>query len=223
MEKIKIQDKELEVVTLRLRKWTELEGLKKELDAAISKRDYTKVFDNMSTFIEMAVSPSPTGINWREVPWYEFLGIYSNAVKANIPKKEFPVMRGSNTDTKKLPWEYDGRSWYFWFNLFAKNYGWSESTIADLEVETAIGLYQEISIDEQLQREWEYSLSEIAYPYDSTTKKSSYKPLKRPQWMLPMVPKELPVVRMHKSHLPVGNIIDLQEVEKQRREAKRGI
>ena len=87
-----------------------------------------------------------------------------------------------------------------------------------MDIDTAIGAYQELSIDEQLQKEWEWGLSEVAYSYDSSTKKSRYVPLQRPAWMNPIIPKQLPVVKMRKSHLPVGNVIDVQEEAKKRKE-----
>lgn len=196
-----------------------MEGLRQELDTATSKHDFNLIFSSMVKFIEVAVSPSPSGVEWDKVPWYEFLEIYSKAIEINSPKLEFPILRGSGGDTKKQPWEYEGRSWYFWFNLFAKNYGWSEDEIANLDIDDALGLYQELQIDDQMDKEWEWGLSEIAYPYDASTKKQKYKPLQRPNWMMPMVPKQLPVVRMKKSHLPMGNIIDLQELERERKKS----
>lgn len=219
MNTIKIQDKEIELVRLRLKAWSGLEGLKQELDTATSKHDFNLIFNSMVKFIEVAVSPSPSGVEWDKVPWYEFLEIYSKVIEINSPKIEFPVMRGSGTNTKKQPWEYEGRSWYFWFNLFAKHYGWTELYIANLDIDDALGLYQELQIDDQLQKEWEWGLSEIAYPYEASTKKQKYKPLQRPNWMMPMVPKQLPVVKMKRAHLPMGNIIDLQEMEKNKRGA----
>ena len=224
--KINIQNSEFTLVRLTLRGWANLEGLKKSLDIAISKHDFTAIFNCMVSFIEMAIVPSPSNVKWENVPWYDFVFIYSTVISINSPSIEFPILRGGKEEEKKLPWEYDGRAWYFWLNLFAKHYGWSETQIAELDIDTAIGAYQEISIDEQLGKEWEWGLSEIAYPYNKSTKKSEYKPLQRPNWMLPMVPKQLPVIRMKKSFLPQGNVIDLQAEEEKKREdkkAKRGI
>lgn len=216
--KINIQKKEFTLVRLTLRGWTSLEGLKKDLDIAISKHDITEIFNCMVSFIEMAIVPSPSGIMWKDVPWFDFMEIYTSVIALNSPSIKFPILQGNHKDAKKkLPWEYEGRAWYFWLNLFAKSYGWDEEKIANLDIDTAIGIYQEISIDEQLQKEWEWGLSEIAYPYNKNTKKSEYKPLERPTWMLPIMPKQLPVVKMKKSFLPQGNVIDLQEQEKQKR------
>ena len=162
----------------------------------------------MVKFIEATIV-SKDKINWEEIPWFQFLEIYSECIIVNSPSIDFPILHGAGGDKSKLPWEYTGRAWYYWFNLFARNYGWTENIIANLALDTAIGLYHEIEIDGQLNREWEWGLSEIAYPYNKGTKKSEYKPLARPTWMKPLVPKQLPVVRIRKDMMPVGNIIDL--------------
>lgn len=218
--KINILGKEVTLVRLKLRKWSQLEGIRKPLDTAISKKDFNTTFDMMVKLIEMAVS-IPVEIDWSSVYWEDFIYLYSQVVSLNSPTIEFPILRSASKE-KPQPWEYEGRSWYFWLNLFSSNYGWSEEVVAELDIDTAIGLFQEISIQEQMTKEWQWGLSEIAYPYDKSTKKSIYKPLTRPDWMAPMVPKQLPVVRIKQSHLPMGNIVDVQAEEVQRR-AKRGV
>ena len=222
--KINIQGKELELVRLKLKGWTMLEALKSELDTATSKNDYNQLFNVMVKFIEVAVLPTPSGIEWDKLPWYEFLEIYNKVISLNSPTLEFSILRGSGKkEDKKLPWEYEGRAWYFWLNLFAQNYGWSIDTVSELDIDDAIGLYQEIEIGEQTEKEWQWGLSEFSYSYDKSSKKSKHIPMQRPSWMLPMVPKELPVVRMRRDMLPVGNVIDIQAEEMARRENKRGI
>lgn len=224
--KIKIGISEYTLVRLTLRGWAGLEKFKAQMDIAISKHDFKEIFSCMVSFIEMAISPSPSGVEWYKLPWFDFVSIYSKAVELNSPTIEFPILRSSNgKEKKKLPWEYEGRAWYFWLNLFAKHYGWHEEDIAKLDIDTAIGAYQEMSIDDQLEKEWEWGLSEMAYPFNKSTKKSEYKPLQRPSWMMPMVPKQLPVVKIKKSLLPVGNIIDVQaeeEAKQKEKKAKRG-
>ena len=218
---VKIMGKSITITRLSLKGWTSLEIVKKAMDEAISNTDFDSYFLSIIRFIEIA-SPS-SKIKWTEVPWQEFLSIYSEAVDLNSPSLPFPLLISrKKAEEKQLPWEYEGRSWYFWLNLFASNYGWDETTIGNLDIDTAIGLYQEILIDEQLQKEWQWGLSEIAFPYNQSTKKQEYKPLDRPEWMLPLAPKELPVIRMRKDMLPVGLIVDLQE-EYKKKDDKRGV
>lgn len=209
---VKIMGKSITITRLSLKGWTSLEIVKKAMDEAISNTDFDSYFLSIIRFIEIA-SPS-SKIKWSEVPWQEFLSIYSEAVELNSPSLPFPVLISrKKADEKQLPWEYEGRSWYFWLNLFASNYGWDESTIGDLDIDTAIGLYQEILIDEQLQKEWQWGLSEIAYSYDKASNQSKFNPLERPYWMLPIAPTRLPIIRMRVDMLPVGNIVVLGDKE----------
>ncbi len=200
-----------------------MEGIKKGIDNAASKKDYELLFSNMVIFIEAAIIPPKEEIKWNEVAWFDFVSIYYKAIELNSPTLSFPFLQERQKEEKKLPWEYEGRAWFFWLNLFAKNYGWDEKTIEELDIDTALGAMQEIFIDEQMEKEWDWGLSEIAYPYDTSTKKSKFKPLDRPAWMMPIIPKQMPTVRMHRKHLPIGNIIDLQAQEADRKKKKDGI
>jgi hypothetical protein len=217
---ITLQGKSVTLLRLTLKGWTSLEGSKLEMDEAVKNKDFDKYYTAIVQFIELA-SSIPPKIDWNKVPWFETLSVYSQAVVLNSPTIKFPILASTKADNKKLPWEYSGRAWYFWLHLLASNYGWSEEVIGDLDIDTAIGLYQEILLSEQLEKEWTYSLSELAYPYNQATKKSNYKPLGRPEWMLPMAPKQLPVIKMRKDMMPIGNIVDL--TEKPKDTGKRGI
>lgn len=209
--KIKILGKDISPTRLRLKGWTELESVRKLMDDAISQKDFDKYFRAIVQFTEMASIPSNEKIDWDKVPWFELLELYSEAVKINSPSIEFPILTSPDEKKeKKLPWEYDGRSWYFWFNLFASRYGWNENVIENLDIDSAIGLYQEILIEQQFEKEWEWGLSEMAFPYNKSTKKQEFKALARPKWMLPLAPEFLPVIKIRKDMMPVGNIVDLQ-------------
>lgn len=221
--KIKINKVELTVRRLNLKGWTSLDTLRKLMMDAISKRDFTEYFSEAVRFVEVAsISHSP--IDWEKVSWYEFLEVYALVVETNKPTIDFPVLHGeASSEDEKLPWEYDGRSWYFWLNLFAKKYGWTENIIEELDIDTALGLFQETQIDDQFQKEWQWGLSEIAFPYNSSTKKQEYKPLERPSWMKPLIPKELPMIRIRRDMLPMGNIIDLSSKPVAKQEGISGI
>ena len=223
MKTIKINNIDVEIKRLKLKEWAKLEPLKKLIDEETSKNNYTGIATAMQKVVELSsVTSSP--IEWETLPWWDFLSVYNEVIYANLPTIKFPILRGNISKENKLPWEYDGREWYFWLNLFARNYGWSSETVANMDIDDALGAYQEIAISEQLEKEWEWGLSEVAYSYDKGTKSSKFVPLQRPEWMAPIVPKELPVVKMKKSFLPVGNIIDVQaEKSERRKNRKKGI
>lgn len=208
-KKIKILGKEISLHRLPLKGWTGLESVKVKMDDAISAKDFDAYFSYTVQFIEMA--SSSVSIDWNKVPWYETAQAYSEAARLNSPSIDFPILHGDRVDNKKAPWEYEGRSWFFWLNLFASNYGWNADTVSELDIDTAIGLYQEISLNDQLDKEFTYGLSEIAFPYNTSTKKQEFRPMERPDWMKPLIPKQLPVIKMRKDMLPMGNIINLGE------------
>lgn len=218
---IKIEGKTIIPKRLSLKGWSSLETVKKAIDEAVSKKDYDSLFLHLVQFVDMASSKNGK-IDWSKVSWYEFINVYFQTVTINQPTIEFPVMYQSKTQKadSKMPWEYDGRAWYFWLNLFAKIYGWNESTIGELDIDTAIGLYQETLLDDQFEKEWQWSLSEIAFPYNSSTKKQEYKPLERPEWMLPLAPTTMPIIKIRADMIPVGNVLSVEDVERQMKYGK---
>ena len=143
--------------------------------------------------------------------WIDVVELYNKAIEANSPRKILPILT-SREKSKPMPWEYEGRTWYFWLNLFAKSYGWDTEKIGALDIDDAIALYQEIVIDEQLENEWDWGLSEISYEYVPSTKKSKFRPLPRPSWMLGVAPqakKPEKKIKILKKMLPQGNVVSL--------------
>ena len=216
MEKLTINDIEFEPKRTTLREWVQLDEVRLAMDDAISAKDPEKFYSLAVEFIGIASFPSK--IEWDTVSWVEFLTAYFSCIEINKPTIKFPILENAKEKNEKPPWEYPGRSWYFWLGLFASNYGWNEQIIGGLDIDTAIGLYQELTINDQLEKEFTYSLSELAYPYNEKTKESNYKPMERPEWMKPIVQQPKPI-RMKRSLLPMGNVIHLQDREK----TKRGI
>ena len=202
MNKRKIQPRRL-----NLRGWAVLDSLRREIDRAVEAGDWSAIPEYLYQTIETCVDKFD-----RNMYWEDAASLYNQSVEVNAPGRKFPILT-SKEKGKEMPWEYRGRSWYFWCNLFAKNYGWDMDMIGDMDIDDAIGLFQEISIDEQMEKEWNYGLSEVSYEYNSSTKKSHYKPLPRPDWMRPMVGKQTPVkkVRMPAAMAPTGMIIGLDE------------
>lgn len=206
--KIKINGKEFEPIRLKLKGWAKLDELRLVMEEAVTRKDIDRYYLTMVKVLETASIPS--GINWDDVAWFDVLDALTRCLELNTPTINFPILQSKKTSNEKLPWEYPERTWFYWLNLFSQKYGWTENTIEQLDVDTAIGLYQEIAIDGQLEKEFTYSLSEIAFPYNASTKKSEYKPLPRPEWMLPIIPKPK-VIKIRRDLLPVGNVINLTE------------
>ena len=108
-------------------------------------------------------------------------------------------------DSETVSWDYEGRTWYAWANLFAKSFSWALEYIAELDLDDAIALLQEMRSSEQLNREWEWMLTEISYD-----KKGKHKELPRPHWMKGTIIPEAST-KIKKSMLPVGNVLSWNE------------
>lgn len=186
-----------------LRDWLHLEETRGNLLEAAEKKDLHGVNDHVISYISTA--SKETNVDWNEQPWWVTLDAYETAFTVNSPSLNFPILKMKSKEDKKLPWEYPGRTWYYWLNALSSKYGWNNHQIEHLEIDDGLGLLQEILIDEQLKKEWEWGLSEIAYGYNETTKKSEFHELPRPEWMRSVTP---PVIRfkMLKSMLPMGNV-----------------
>ena len=199
-------------VKITLRLWLELEEQNKKiiefmkgksmLDASAAICSYLSIYtkldiDTLKTFY-----------------WMDIADAYITLLLACIPKIDFPLLHGKVGTDSPISWDYEGRTWYLWSHLIASKYGWTLDVIENLYFEDAVALIQEILIDEQLQKEWDWSLSEIAYSYNKITKKSEFKSLLRPSWMVGMNKiKEPEVVKMPVSMMPVGNIIRWKQNE----------
>lgn len=192
---------------LNLKDWSRLDDIRQKIESEAEEGNWQAV---PNLIIEYVVR---CGGEEKE-SWFEVAEMYQEAVVLNQSRIKFPIF-SSKEKSKRVPWEYEGRTWYFWLNLFASHYGWSAQEIEILDLDDAVGLLEEITVDEQHEKEWQYGLSEMAYVYDKSTKKSRFRPLSRPDWML-MSPdqakKAVKKTLIPVSAMPVGNIINLDEI-----------
>jgi len=175
---------------VKLKKWLELGDLRGTLDA-----------DDMCLYLEKSLGKN----KWGEIKWIEFMEDYVFAVELNQPKQEFPIFSVEQKDKES---RYKTDTWYIWANVIAKAYGWKLEYIANLDVETGIGIIQEILYDEQTSKEWEWGLSDRSIGYKD--KQSYFIPYEKPEWMRPPIettfvePKK---VKIRKDMLPVGPVM----------------
>jgi len=190
-----------EIQRAKLRKWLELEDIRDRIFTTASR-------DNIASevYLYLSIVFNVDTTVFEVAPWYETIEYLLQALRVNTPSKKFPILTTRDNNRTQESWEYEGRTWYLWANIFAKNYGWTLEYIADLDVDEALGLMEEIMVEDQLRREWEWSLNEIAYPYNPATKKTEFKPLPRPQWMNPPISKPK-VMKIPKDMLPIGVIL----------------
>lgn len=145
------------------------------------------------------------------LPWYEIVEVFFSCMEQNKIRFQFPILKQGPGAKEEHPWNYPGRDWYYWLNLFASAYGWTADQVEGLDIDDAIALLQEIELDDQFQKEWEHGLSEIAYPYDAGSKKKKFVPLKRPRWMNKMPDVTKLVRKIPKKMLPVGLVLKTNE------------
>lgn len=203
---MQICGKEYTVNRERLKGWLQLEEVQKNLARAIENRDKDKVAELLCSYVSIAL-----GFPVNDVPWNEVALAYSEIVTANKIRMDLPMFKASPQNEESVL-DYVGRDWYEWAHLFASEYGWSLEYIAELDVEDAMGLMQELVIQKQAHKEWEWSISPNSIGYDKATKKSKFVPLPRPSWMVENPRGNQPkTVKMPIALLPIGNIISWKE------------
>jgi len=200
---IQIGKKKYLISRLRLREWLKLEDNRIRIKEATESKDIDGFAEGVYSYISVAIGVSSEELD--ELYWYEVINIFETIQAENFPKYEFPLLE-SKTKAKTVRWDYPERTWYIWANNLADTYGWNLEYIAELDIDDAIGLLQEILVNDQLEKEWEWGLSEIAYSYNSSTKKSEFRELPRPDWMK-APPEEIKPIRMPKFLMPLGKIV----------------
>lgn len=202
-------EKEYTVKRATLRHWLELEDIKDNIKKAVEVGNSCDISSHIYAFISTALRIEE---DLSSLPWQEVSLAFGSLYQLNTPKHDFPLLRAKIED-KVVAWDYEGRSWYMWLHLFSSSYGWSSEYVGELDVDDAIALSQEIIVEEQLSKEWEWALSDRAVTYDKASKKSRFTPLERPEWMRMVKDFKLPVVKMPKFLLPVGNVVSYRKDE----------
>jgi hypothetical protein len=132
----------------------------------------------------------------------EVLRAFGQLRALNAWQWQLAFMKDKGPKGAPEPYDYEGRNWAWVVHKLASRYGWSRDEVFNLYPEEAAAYLQEILISETLEAEERYSLSELAYQYDSVSKRSNYVPYRKPGWMYST---ELPKpVRVHKAALPYG-------------------
>jgi len=187
----------------KLRDWCNREDRKYDFIQAVEDSKLTlpqTLFGYLSTALFVSV-------DFSKIPWQDVFEAFYKIHSASSDIRKIPIT--ANQDKRKGDkdvWDYSGRLFYLYANIIASAYGWSDKAIANLPVNDALAYLQEILTDRQLEKEFIWQTTEIAYSYDNRTKKSKFLPLERPYWMIK--PKEIrKAPAVPKSLLPVGNVI----------------
>jgi hypothetical protein len=197
---------EYPLVRSKLRAWLALEEIYTGIIEATEIGNRDEFVSSLYSYVSVAFSIPIEKLQL--CPWYEITRAFKEMYQINIPSLDFPMIRKrmQKETNEKVGWEYPGRTWYIWLHLFAGKYSWNVNYIEHLDIDDAIALLQEILVDDQQNKEWQWGMFEGAYKYNEQTRTSTFIPLERPEWMKP-IPKPAKKVMVRKSELPVGLIL----------------
>jgi hypothetical protein len=177
---------------------------------AADSKDKEGLIASIYSYLSVALS---VDIDFSILPWYEVVEAYLDIVALHRPFFEFPFLKTADLKTaekqEKVPWDYEGRTWYSWSHMLAEAYSWSLEYIAELDIDDAIAHLQEIATSKQMHREWEWMLSNKSVTYDKRGK-GSFHDLSRPSWMGGKEKRtiaDVDKVPIKRSMLPVGNVV----------------
>ena len=196
----------------RLKRWLELELAK---DKIFEEAEHGNV-DEFSDYLCSYVSLSSDVEIDNTVFWGDVAIAFFEIASFQIPTEEHLILSATKEEDVERSWDYDGRTWYSWSHTLAKEYGWNMEYIAELDIDDAIAMLQEIAVEDQLEREWEWTRTELAYPYNESTKKHMFSPLPRPEWMKEkVIIKPLKTTKIPKFMMPVGNVIRAKTIDEE--------
>ena len=214
MEQISFTLGEVEYsVKMTLRLWLELQEIDKKIADFMRGKSMLEASASICSYLSVVTKLDTEII--KTFFWMDIANAYVTIRLGCIPEIDFPLLH-SKSDSSPITWDYDGRTWYLWSHLLASEYGWTPDIIENLYFEDAIAYIQEILIDDQLTKEWQWSLSELAYPYNQATRKSEFKALPRPSWMTGMqrLSKPIETSRLPIDMIPTGLVLKWEQNEK---------
>ena len=192
------------LVRAKLRAWLVLEDIYSHIIEAAGKGNREDFVSSIYSYVSAAlVIPEEELLS---CPWYEISRAFRQIYVTNRPSFDFPILQGIESKESEIEWDYIGRDWYVWLHLLSKEYGWDVEYIENLDVDDGMALLEEILVDKQMEKEWQWSMSELAYSYNEHTKTSEFNPLERPMWMRGKV-KPTKKVKVKASMLPVGIVL----------------
>ena len=201
------------VTKLGLRAWLELEDANKKTIDYMKGKSMAEAAASICSYLSIITKLDVDEL--KTFFWLDIANAYITILLASIPSIDFPLLKGKTENIEPISWDYEGRTWYMWSHILASKYGWTLEYIADMYFEDAIALIQETLLEEQLQKEWEWGLTEIAYPNNKITKKREFKALPRPSWMVGMrrMTKPIETAKIPVSMIPQGIVLQWKKNE----------
>jgi hypothetical protein len=206
---ISLGGQEYEIFRARLGKYLLIQeaaaNLQKAGEAAAEGGGGKAIILALLAYLDVYI-PDLTQAQLSTYSWIEIFSAMAEISLLNNIEIDFAILKYQTDSGLPAPWEYPERMRHSWIHILAYAYKWSKEQIENIWPEEAFAYLQEIIAHEQQDREFVHSLSEIAYQYDSGSKKSRYKPLQRPAWMVVRDPKSM-IVKLPLALVPVGEIV----------------
>lgn len=168
--------------------------------------------DHLFAYLSTALHLSSK--HYRKASWEKVVKAFYKTIKMTQCQIVLPIFSPSKEKLKEEPWHYENRDWHSYVHMLSKNYGWTIEYISNLKVEEALAKIQEILIDEQLEKEFLWTMSERSAYYDDKSKVMKMNPLPRPHWMSKHIDpaKELTVHKIPTGMMPSGNGISQNDL-----------
>ena len=196
----------------RFRKWIRLEEQKNKILKAVeesSDQFPDELFAFLSTALRLPVRYFEQA-DWEKIVRAFYITITTFSYQTKLALFE----PAPQTKEEEVAWNYDGRAWHLYAHMLAQAYGWSLEYIANLKLDDALPTIQEILLDEQFEKEFQWTMSERSSYYDDKTKTAKANPLSRPNWMNRHIDpkKELKTTQIPVDMLPMGTGLNVNDI-----------
>lgn len=211
---IALGGREWKIHRARLGGFLKLQQARDLINQAVKDADNGRIVGGIFDFLRIAIPDLELAIFHSE-PWYEVFHAYTQVESLNKLPDEYNFAIISFTSESKsriVPWDNPLRTIIIWIHLIAKTYGWSRAEIEEMWPEEAIAFVQEIMADEHHEHAFSHSLSQMAYEYNKTTKKSHYRPMAKPAWMIGQDAETL-ITALKGDWIPVGEVVYPKDVD----------
>jgi hypothetical protein len=203
--RVTIDEREVEILRARLGRFLILERYSSDFYEAIKERNSGTAILALLAYLKEAL---PEDVDLEPLMWLDITTLFITTRALNALPRDVPLLKVHLAEPNSPPWDHKGRPFIMWIHIIASEYGWPLAEIRNLWPEEAVMHVQEILLDEQLEREWEHTLSPVAHSADKQGK-DTYKKLRRPAWMSPRPQKQ----KLLRKTLPQGLIINISGVE----------
>ena len=195
----------------KFREWIRLEEQKNKILKAVEESSDefpNHLFNFLSTALRLPDR------YFRKASWTKIILALYKCLALTQFDNNLPLFAPTKTTkTEDEAWNYDGRVWHLYVHLIASKYGWSIEYISNLRLSVVLPLIEEILLDEQFTKEFQWAMSERSAYYDEASKSMKANPLTRPEWMHRQVePKKLRIVQTPINMMPTGKGLTADDI-----------